>query len=314
MPLIPWHLVRMFVPPFFFGLSVTTFLLMIELGRTQPDPSVVPVAVAGEIDSRLAALERDVRGAYNAKLAEMNDRLGPSFAGAQTHRDEIQKAVAAIADEIDKQEKVLNQRFDSMDKRQGRTEDEITEVRSWMLKIQGTADELMRRQAELETRRAAPQPNASGPTVAERSDEHERQLRMWIDRLKDRNHDVVFTATVKLADLGDVRAALPLVDVLGDHKDFYCRLGAATALGALKAVDAFDALVEALGDKDELVKTAANEALAAISNEDMGFVPDMSRNERTRVQRKWRTWFKANEGPLRDRLEQPLGSGTPPQK
>ena len=121
-------------------------------------------------------------------------------------------------------------------------------------------------------------------------------------------------AGLKLADLGDVSAALPLVDVLGDHKDFYCRLGAATALGALKAVDAFDALVEALGDKDELVKTAANEALAAISNEDMGFVPDMSRNERTRVQRKWRTWFKANEGPLRDRLEQPLGSGTPPQK
>jgi lipopolysaccharide export system permease protein len=31
MPLIPWHLIRMFVPPFFFGLSVTTFLLMIDV-------------------------------------------------------------------------------------------------------------------------------------------------------------------------------------------------------------------------------------------------------------------------------------------
>ena len=308
-----------------YAAGVTTFLLAAELKRETPDPNAVPAAVTAAIDAKAEDLQRALTGAVNTRLAQVNGDVGTAMDGAKAHREKIHGAVASIAQDIDKQEQVLNQRLESMDKRQSRIEDELTAVRDWRLEIQSTANDLMRRQAELESDRAAapeaaePPERAApiadddpGPGAAERTEEHERQLRMWIDRLRDKNHDVVFTATVKLADLGDVRAAMPLVDVLEDHKDFYCRLGAATSLGTLMAVDAFDALVDALGDKDDLVRSAANDALTMITKQDMGFDPDSSRNERTRVQRQWRTWFKANEGDLRERLGQPVGSGTPP--
>ena len=69
--------------------------------------------------------------------------------------------------------------------------------------------------------------------------------------------------------------------------------------------DGHPELIEALNDKDNLVRVAANDALIAITGEDMNFSAQLSRNERTRKQREWRTWFKANESTLRAKLKQP---------
>ena len=135
--------------------------------------------------------------------------------------------------------------------------------------------------------------------------DHEAALKRNIELLGSKNNNLVFTATVALAELGDLRAVPPLIKVMTRHADFYARLGAATALGTLKSVDAVPELINALNDKDDLVRVAAHDALVLITGQDMQFSSSLSRNERTRKQREWRKWFKDNEASLREKLEQP---------
>ncbi|MDJ0975164.1 MAG: HEAT repeat domain-containing protein [Planctomycetota bacterium] len=308
-----------------YAAGVTTFLLLTELKREKPNPDAVSQAVVAEIERRDKRLESHLTQLYSEKVDGFAGEVRDALAAAEKHRGTIHDATADLASRLDEQTKEVKEQIEGRDNRQGRVEDQIEEVRRWLLNIQGTADELLKRQAEMEAQRAA-QPAApakpDGPVAtapktepdANAPDpEHEAQVKMWIERLKDKNNDLVFTATVKLADLKDLRATQPLIVVLAKHKDFYARLGAATALGTLQAVDAVPALIDALGDKDELVRTAANEALIAITSNDQNFAADMSRNERQKVQRKYRTWFKNNEMELRRKLDQLPDSPTRPK-
>jgi hypothetical protein len=145
----------------------------------------------------------------------------------------------------------------------------------------------------------------SAPEEAEGPDPaREREIDEWIARLRDPDDDIVFSATMELARLGALRAASALVEVLDKHRDFYARLGAATALGQLKACDAVPDLIEALDDKDDLVRTAANDALMLITDQNFNFVPGMSRVERGRVQKKFKDWWRDHEIEVRVRLGQ----------
>ena len=63
-------------------------------------------------------------------------------------------------------------------------------------------------------------------------------------------------------------------------------------------------LVEALGDKDTLVRTAANDALQAITDHSVEFRTEMKTRDVRKVQKDWRDWWKANESLVRDRLGQ----------
>ena len=136
----------------------------------------------------------------------------------------------------------------------------------------------------------------------------EKEIDRWIKRLRDADEDIVFSATIELARLKALRATPHLVDVLKKHKDFYARLGAATALGEIQSVEAVPALIEALNDRDDLVRTAASEALHRITGQDFNFVSGLTKNERIRIQKKWRAWWKDHETEVRARLDQPNGS------
>lgn len=311
-----------------YAAGITTFLLIAEMRREKPNPNAVSDAVVAEMQSRDTKLEAHLTDLYNAKLDGISKDIKTSFESAETHRGKLHDSAALLAKRTDDQTKDAKGRFEGMDRRLERVEDEIVDLRRWLIKVQGTGEEILRRQNEIEANRPGPgevpaatptKPDADpkGPVTNkpdEPDPEHERELKMWIERLKSKNNDLVFTATVKLADLKDLRATQPLLTVLDKHKDFYARLGAATALGTLTAVDAVTPLIDALADKDELVRTAANEALIAITGQDLGFDADMSRNERQKTQRKFRTWFKQNELDLRKRLDQPVGGTTRPRK
>lgn len=311
-----------------YAAGVTTFLLITEMRREKPNPDAVSNAVVAEIQRRDAKLEKHLSDLYNAKLESLSGEMKEAFGSAEVHRGQLHDSAALLASRTDEQTKEVKTRFEGMDRRQSRLEEEINDLRRWLIKVQNTGEELLRRQADMEAQRerdaAKPPPTQPDPAVeagkpqpdtpAKPDPDHERELQMWIERLKSKNNDLVFTATVKLADLKDLRAAKPLIDVLEKHKDFYARLGAATALGTLMSVDAVPSLIEALSDKDELVRTAANEALIAITEQDLGFAADMSRNERQKTQRAFRTWLKKNEPMLREKLEQPLGGTTTPKK
>jgi hypothetical protein len=155
-----------------------------------------------------------------------------------------------------------------------------------------------------------PPPPGTGPTPAPVDPQVERQreaeVDRWIERLKDREPGISFSATVQLGRLKSLRAVPALVTTLQKHSDFYTRLGAATALGELKAVDAIPALIGALDDKDDLVQTAASEALTSITGQDFKFVVNLTKKERNQIRDQWTKWWKDNEPDLRQRLGQPV--------
>ena len=151
----------------------------------------------------------------------------------------------------------------------------------------------------------APTPPAP-PADPEAEKRRDAEVDRWIERLRDREAGIAFSATVQLGRLKHLRAVPALVNTLKSHSDFYTRLGAATALGELKAVDAVPALIEALEDKDDLVQTAASEALTGITGQDFKFVVNLSKKERKVIREQWTKWWQEHETDLRKRLNQPL--------
>lgn len=127
----------------------------------------------------------------------------------------------------------------------------------------------------------------------------EETFQPMLRNLASESENTVFAATLELGNMKDRRAIASLVEVLRTHSDYYVRLGAATALGEIGAVDAVPALIDALGDADELVRTAAGDALEAITRENIVFLAGASESERAKAQEAWRRWWADHE----DRLE-----------
>jgi hypothetical protein len=155
---------------------------------------------------------------------------------------------------------------------------------------------------------APPAPVADGGARSsdpEAQRRHDDELANWIRGLKDPNPGIAFSATVRLKDLKDLRAVPPLVDTLKTHKDFYTRLGAAVALGELKACDGVTALLDALDDKEDLVQQTAAEALITITGQDPQFRVGLTKKERKAIKDQWSRWWKENEAEVRRRLGQP---------
>ena len=124
----------------------------------------------------------------------------------------------------------------------------------------------------------------------------------WLAALEGESEDAAFAAAIELARLGDMRAVDPLMRQLAENKDFYVRLAAATALGQMRATRSVDALIDALGEKDALVRTAAAEALRVITQHKFKFAPQMKEEARTALQEELRNWWRDNEVKVVERL------------
>ena len=148
-------------------------------------------------------------------------------------------------------------------------------------------------------------PATDRPRDPEAQKRHDAEVDRWIERLKDPDNGLSFSATYKLKDLKDLRAVPPLLETLKLHKDYYTRLGAATALGELHACDAVAALIEALDDHEDLVQTAAGEALTTITGRDSRIMVGLSKKERKQLKDEWARWWKDHEPEVRQRLNQP---------
>ena len=147
---------------------------------------------------------------------------------------------------------------------------------------------------------APPEPVPAAPPPAVDPGE----LQHAIDLLQDPNAGIAFSATISLGRMKDLRAVPALIKALKSHKDFYVRLGAADALRELKACDAVLDLVDALDDKDDLVRSSANMALQGITQHEESFAPTLGKQELRKVQAAWTRWWKENELSVRQRLGQ----------
>lgn len=130
----------------------------------------------------------------------------------------------------------------------------------------------------------------------------------WVRRLQSDNPQLVFRATIKLGHLGNRLAVKPLLRTLRLHSDVYARVGAAVAVSRLTSCDAIPGLVTALMDQEDLVRHAAHQALMRITRHtQLRYLSGMSTNDRVRLQKAWRAWWKANEVDIRQRLGQRSG-------
>ncbi len=158
---------------------------------------------------------------------------------------------------------------------------------------------------------AGPVPAPGAPPVAtdpEGAKRHKEAFEKAIRKLRDPDNGIAFSATYDLRDLRDLAATPFLVETLKGHKDYYVRMGAATALGELKACDAVTPLLDGLDDKDDIVQQAAAEALTTITGQDQRWVVGLTKKERRAKRDEWAKWWKEHESEVRARLGQPAGA------
>jgi len=140
--------------------------------------------------------------------------------------------------------------------------------------------------------------------------DHDSRLRLWASRLMLEKTELACHATTRIQQLGDLRAAKYLVGAiertLGDS-DFSVRACAIVSLKVLKAVDGVPVLIEMLDDIEAykgVVRDPAYVALVEITGKRIPYDSQGSKSSRQGTQRRYRTWFKANERRLRKKLGQ----------
>jgi hypothetical protein len=300
-----------------FGAGAGAYLL-IRGNDAPPPPEGVPPVVEARI-VEVAAQARDAAG-EDAKEAlkqeREQDRKWEDGAVSQL-RQEILEARQVIEARIAEGERQAGEALGDLKTRLARLEQGLEVVNAWMRSVAERAEREAAASRTPEVPEPAPptgtDPTGPGPAVEPTPAEptpvvdpkHEEKLKRWIEVLGDPNEGKAFSATLELSRLKDLRAVPPLVRTLQTHKDYYVRLGAATALGELKAVDAVPALIEALEDRDDLVRTAADESLRAITEQDFGYSAALPANERRRIQGQWKKWWKTGEEELRTKRNQP---------
>ena len=254
-------------------------------------------------------VKRDTQASVDRAVADLHDQLA----------NEIKLAAAKLDGQVKGVTDAQLRRFESNEKRLEEVAEWVKEVRSLAarsaipqpvpvdpspappISIPGTPDVPPAGLAPSTSGDGRP----PGPLDPESQRKHDEELKKWLEALKDPNAGIAFSATYKLKDLGDLRAAPALIDTLRAHKDYYTRLGAAVALGVLKSADAVPALIDALDDKEDLVQTSAADALTSVTGNDPKFVGGLTKKERKAIKEGWGKWWKDNEATVRQRLGQP---------
>ena len=296
-----------------YAAGVATFFLVSMLSK--PDEVAKAPEVPEIVEARLTDVvqesERRQVDLIDARLDRMQARLKRTF--AEETLKEWQDRVASDLQKLDDRmlgyANKVHDRMTAIDSRLSAVESRLSRLMDWFQRIQDQADQLERELAEAraqpveQPKQPAPaEPVAQEPKKEPKNAEREAQVDKWIESLKDNNPEVVFTATIELGKLKDARAVQPLMGILKSHRELWPRLGAATSLGDLRAPDAVPTLIDALQDKEELVRSAAANALRGITEQDFDYVQGLSRAERQRIQKRYRTWWRDHEDELRKRL------------
>jgi hypothetical protein len=262
--------------------------------------------VAQELDKALAKNREDIKEDLRATVEQKSREIETNLASHQ------REAIAKLDGEVRGFTEAQLHRFESQEKRLSELSQWVKEVRDLSQRTAGAGG------GAATVPPTPPAPTNEGPTpppnppVAgpptldpEAQRRHDQELEEWIKKLKDPVNGIAFTATYKLKDLKDLRAVPALVDTLKSHKDYYTRLGAAVALGELKACDGVVPLLDAFDDKEDLVQQAAAEAFTTITGFDPKFAVASTRKERRAVRDLSSKWWREHETEVRARLNQP---------
>jgi HEAT repeat protein len=297
--------------------AISVYLLVSKMSQVERKPHVLETAagVEAHVQEAVDASERNALRLEAARNEKLRQGLAADFEGKLT--DVLNSSVKAALEKQDERlresNRQMHDRLSLLDANISKLREQVAQLMLWRTEIEKEAQRLSAELVALEKKQAArppPAPVESPPTEDGGGEptaedvERDQEIERWRKRLRDPDEDIVFSATIELARLKALRATPDLVHVLNKHRDFYARLGAATALGEVQAAGGVADLIEALNDKDELVRTAASEALSRITQQDFNFVSGLNKNERIRIQKRWRAWWRDNEQAVRQRLNQ----------
>ena len=299
---------------------------VVRLAQTpaHTDDAALAAQWRADIDRAVARVQPGIQKGLDGLGADLKAGLGQEIGKArdeiaQAQRIAMERAVATLDGKVDAYVEANLRRFEANERQLQEVAGWVREVRDLAARSAATTAVVPPTRAPEPTPAAPPSP-PPGPAAqppprsvdVEAKRRHDAEVDLWISRLKDPDTGVSFSATYKLKELKDPRAVPALVDTLKTQKDYYTRLGAATALGELKAADAVPALIEALEDKEDLVQTAAGEALTAITGRDTRIMVGLTKKERRQLKDEWARWWKDNEPTVRQRLGQ-ASPTTPPK-
>ena len=204
--------------------------------------SAPKAASAADLTRELAAFDQRVRAAFEDSRAATADevkRLGLDLREAGSKS--LDGATAALRSELQRQADATVSRFEA-------NEQQLASIKEWVAEVRERAAALAQpRPAESARAPAAPSmpaPTAPAPappapppptppagpaTAPETQQRLDGALARLLKMLKAPDTSRSFSATYKLKELKDLRATPALVETLLKHKDYYTRLGAATA-------------------------------------------------------------------------------------
>jgi polyhydroxyalkanoate synthesis regulator phasin len=293
-----------------YAAGVATWLLTRDRGPTGVSASVA-AAIKAQADQTLA----DATQSQGEAAGNVQKLLESADARTNQASEAITQQIRALVTKVDQDREETSARLSDLEARMRALDAQVSEVHGWLKELKDRAEREVTQPVEPPPTPEPPAEPIPGPPPTTPAPTNPRepaptpqvdpaQLQHWIDLLQDPDAGIAFTATISLARLKDLRAVPALIRALETYKDFYVRLGAADALRELRACDAVPNLIDALDDKDDLVRSSANLALQGITQHEEPFAPTLGKPELRKVQKNWRDWWKENESRVRVSLNQ----------
>jgi hypothetical protein len=175
-------------------------------------------------------------------------------------------------------------------------QDTDADVERALARVDDLAGELaaLRQELALAALRSATAPPPAGASKPEESPEHQPDWIVYVEKLASPRSGDRWSAVQALGAVGqkgDLGVVPYLVPMLSDA-DAFVRMATARMLGDMKALKAVGALIDALEDSEEPVRTNALLALKDITGRDFGYDPRAAAPEREKRVKAWREWWK----------------------
>lgn len=267
----------------------------VDLKGADRDPRTSLAAMQG----RLAALEKAVDDQERMRRLQGEDMVRDVAARMQGPFDRLRADLVALRGDLPKSGTGLDAikarltgvlgKLDDLVARQGAIESRLasslTAVREELANVDRSLVDLRRKSAVQESTNG--KSDASRRPVATLPDNLGRK----VDQLDNDDPGVRWSAVDELIRSGDKRVLPYLLPKLKDPDPFVRRL-CAEGFAQIGDVDSCGSLIEALADKEAIVRESAYKSLVKLSGKKIAFDPEASESARRGMVRKWQQWWK----------------------
>ncbi len=279
------------------ALAAATLFLDFRIGEAVEDSSVRTTRLAESVKA-----QSDVIQDTNLKLDSLAsradlDRIEGRFAAFFQGAEESSQKLAAIATELSSARAAVDALRKSVERAGESRPDYGPALDDLRQKLQqqaaAIADLAAKPRAAAIDDAAAAMPKESAPQPNPAADGLPAALAHQIGRLADADEGARFEAVDELLRSKDARVLPSLLPMAKDPDTFVRRL-VVEGLRDFPSRETVDALVVALADPEQIVRSSAWISLKAMTKQDLPFDASAGREARQKAQAKWQEWWEKN--------------------